>query len=90
MKNLDGVGICQIETPRSEVFVDQPRNSVDMLLLLARKFKVDDFLATLGVGIVSRYRSSLLATSFLYYISHGVPTCRSLIQRVKHSLTKCR
>ena len=37
MKNVEGVGICQIEPPKSEVIVDQPRNSVDLLLLLERK-----------------------------------------------------
>ena len=58
-------GICQIEAPRSVVFVDQPRNSVRVTLLLERKNSlVDGFLANLGVGIVSRFRSSLLATSF--------------------------
>ena len=52
MKTLKVWEICPIEAPRSEVFVDQPCNSVDM------------FLANLGVGIVSRFRSSLLATVF--------------------------
>ena len=37
MKTLKMLGICQIEAPRSEVFVDQPRNSVGVTLLLERK-----------------------------------------------------
>ena len=37
--------MCQIEAPRSEVFVDQPRNSVGVTLLLERKIMVDGFLA---------------------------------------------
>ena len=35
-ENVESVGNCQIEAPRSEVFVCQPRNSVDMILLLER------------------------------------------------------
>ena len=50
-----------MKAPRSEVFVDQPRNSEDMF----QEFMVDGFLAKLGVGIVPRFRSSLLATGFL-------------------------
>ena len=65
MKTLKVWEICQIEAPRSEVFVDQPHNSVGETRLLERKnFMVDGFLANLGVGIFSRCRSSLLATSF--------------------------
>ena len=37
MKTLNVWGICQIEAPRSEVFVGQPRNSVGMSLPLERK-----------------------------------------------------
>ena len=46
-------------------FVDQPHNSVDVLLLLEKRdFLFDGLLANLGVGIVSRLRSSLLAAGF--------------------------
>ena len=37
MKTLKVWGICQIEPPRSEVCVDHPCNSVDILLLLERE-----------------------------------------------------
>ena len=44
-------------------FFDQPCNSVDMLPLLEREnFLVDGLLANLGVGVVSLFCSSLLAT----------------------------
>ena len=61
MKTLKVREICQVEAPRTEVFVDQPGNSEDMF----QEFMVDGLLAYLGVGIVSRFRSSLLATGFL-------------------------
>ena len=34
MKTLKEWGICKIQAPRSEVFVDQPRNSEEKFLLL--------------------------------------------------------
>ena len=79
MKTLTVWGIYQIEAPRSEIFVDQPCNSVGVPLLL------DGLLASLGVGIVSRFRSSLLARGFPCTISQRVSACSTLIPRVKHS-----
>ena len=58
----------------SAVFVDQTCNSVGVPLLLQRKeLMVDGFLANLGVEIVSRIRSSFLATSFPVPSRTGCP-----------------
>ena len=66
---------AQTEAPRSEVFVDHPCNSVDMLFLLEREISmVDGFLANLGVRIVSLFLSSLPATG-LPVLSYRVPIC---------------
>ena len=57
MKTLKVREICQFEAPRSEVFVDQPYPPSAG----KGEFMVDGLLANLGVGIVSRFCSSLQA-----------------------------
>ena len=52
MKTLKVWGIYQNEALRSEVFVDQPRHSVDILPAGKKEFMVDGLLAKLGNGIV--------------------------------------
>ena len=47
-----------------------------------KEFMVDGFLANLGVGRVSRFRSSLLATSLLYCLAPG--------SRLQHSDSKSK
>ena len=73
MKTLKVWGNCQIKAPRSEVFVDQPCNSVGVTLLAGKKELMVGLLANLGVGIVSRFRSSLLATGFPVLPRTGFP-----------------
>ena len=63
MKTLKFWEICQNKAPRSEVFVGQPKNSVEILLLLERENSwVYGLFANLGVGMVSLFCSSLPAT----------------------------
>ena len=62
MKTLNVWGISQIEAQRPVVWIDQPRDSVGVTLLLERKNSWSP--SNLGVGIVSRFLSSLPGTGF--------------------------
>ena len=61
MKTLKVCEICQNEAPRSEVFVDQPCNSVGATLLLERKnswLMVSLQISALGWSSISFFTSS--------------------------------
>ena len=67
--------ICQIEAPRSEVFVDLPCNSVDVLLLLERENS--RLTVSLQISALEKYLdfcSSLLATSLPVIGCPGFPS----------------
>ena len=51
---------------------------------------VDGFLANLGVGIVSRFRSSLLAIGLAVLSRTESFKCGIQIPRVKHASVRCR
>ena len=72
MKTLNVWGICAIAAPRSEVLIS---HVILWIWSFCRKnkFMVDGLLANLGVGIGSRFRSSLLATSLPVLSRTGFP-----------------
>ena len=88
MKTLKVWGICEIEAPRSEVFVEKPCNSVGAHLLLEERIH--------GWGSPCKSRRwNRLSVSFFTSsdrfpctVSHWVSACSTLIPRVKQSLIR--
>ena len=90
MKTLRVWGIYQIEAPRSEVLIDQPRNSVWSFCW--KKERIHGWWSPCKSRRWNRLSISFFTSSdkFPCTISHWVSACSTLIPRVKHSLIRSR